>query len=504
MRLKRQVSLSGLTPDDYRAMSFDQATMIRNNLIAQEKEKEAAYFWNNWESVHQNDQREDALAEQNKDPNYLAQGATSGGGALLNGAGGAIGAGAVNAMMSEGGAGAGAGGTTAGASGADAMVLPSTLDWSVAGVAPEAGGGATGASATGTTGATSGASSAGSGTSLSGIAGSVAPAAATAYGLYRMYQTANKVRPRHGQVASGFHQGFDEGMKPANLAAFGMIGGPLWSGLYGSAASMWGSGKGEEQLNRDLLRDNMHNGWIDDNHQMQFSDGGSFDFGIDGGAMLNNIGTEGMPGNQRHYYDVDWSDPNAGQLVGDINPLALALSFDEKTQADLVGEFYNGAIAGKDPQSRIADYYNKLPGQSAMDKRNFIYENVQNAYKEGRITESERNAYLAGIDAHFGVKNPNQGKGGEAEFGSNYITPGKENNFIDGSIKIPDVTPTIEAPASQSLWKSLVANEQPLFGNDNDEDMSWINIGNYDRNQSQAAVNTAARNRNKNNNPWLK
>lgn len=311
--------------------------------------------------------------------------------------------------------------TTSAAAEGGSYVLPTALDYSAAGVAPAAEGGTT----------------AGAG-GMS--AGGMATAGGIGAGILGAYYSSRNVEEARDRKAELSQLDFDRAQSPE--VKLGLRKSPLaptwftrWdpltqTGKYLANSSLFG-GKDQGQINRDQVRNYLvDNKYLDEKYQYKFRDGGTFDFGLDGGAMLPNKATnEIMKTPERHMYDVDWSDPLAGGIVGAVDPLAIVFSYDTKTQTDMAGYFYNAAVTGKDPSQRIADLYHGVPGQTLMEQRNFLYAGVQDAYNQGRLTEGDRNAALATIDRIYNVKNPGQGQGGTAEYGSNFIQPGNENNY---------------------------------------------------------------------------
>lgn len=75
----------------------------------------------------------------------------------------------------------------------------------------------------------------------------------------------------------------------------------------------------------------------------------------------------------------------------------------------MVGYFTNAVLSSSDPQTNIRGIYDKMGG------RDVVYGNIVQQYKDGTISAADADAYRAAIDAVYGVKNPNQGKGGAEE-----------------------------------------------------------------------------------------
>ena len=107
------------------------------------------------------------------------------------------------------------------------------------------------------------------------------------------------------------------------------------------------SGKPKTQQFRDSLRKHFEKIGVTRNHQMQLADGSTFDMGKDGGAKLKNVGKNIDGKTERSYYDVDFSNPIAGQVTAWTDVLAR-LAFRHKDGGKMVGHLVN-AFTAKDP-----------------------------------------------------------------------------------------------------------------------------------------------------------
>lgn len=227
----------------------------------------------------------------------------------------------------------------------------------------------------------------------------------------------------------------------------------IYASLFQEGRGIFGSSKGKEHMQRDVIRQGMKDmGILPKDNKYVFSDGTVFDFGLDGGAELQNVGrSELQPGGTRRYFQIDWTDPNAAYVVGGINPILDSLQFgdDEARRADIGGYYYNATVAGnpKDIDARLREVYSYVYGP--QNTRDNAATSVWNAYNNGQITPEQRNADLAAIDKIFGVVNPNQGKGGEAEFGRAYI-PQNSSPTQSASLRPLSTQPNPTPPLSPS------------------------------------------------------
>lgn len=194
---------------------------------------------------------------------------------------------------------------------------------------------------------------------------------------------------------------------------------------------LFGSSKSPEQQERDAVRGILDELGVTTRGEAAVIPGTDFNIDMEGrGRELQNYGLNTDERTTRHRYDIDWSDPNVNELVGAADPLAAfyvrqaGLSDKPGRVADLTGYIVNSGQAGV---RGMYDRFNELGGS-----RDILAQSVWDDYNDGNITAEVRNARLAAIDKQYGVENPNQGLGGEAEFGAAYITPGQEEYTIEG------------------------------------------------------------------------
>ena len=183
---------------------------------------------------------------------------------------------------------------------------------------------------------------------------------------------------RNGEKQSGAIRGINALASPVN-GFMGQMGGTLGSDKAQSilgvmnpitmpfaAADLAGvnfwSGKDKDQRGRDQTRAiGQKNKWLNDDFQLDLGNGQVLQMGKDGDNTYKNAA-----GQERHTYEIDWEDPNAGQAVGWIRPLALAWTGkDGKETDDLVGQLYNeltndGNADLDEIRNRVVSVYNAL------------------------------------------------------------------------------------------------------------------------------------------------
>lgn len=281
--------------------------------------------------------------------------------------------------------------------------------------------------------------------------GSAIPAAATAVGAYSLYNnlTDEEADPLGGALAGAGMGGGAYALlatQPELWPFLAITGG---SALLGGGLGLI-KGKNKDRIERDSWRDQLKEGqWMGmgDDLKVRFSDGGEMNLGEEGWRDVG--GKKGMP------FDMP-DDEESRQIRGMAQPLAHILiggSDDRsaKRVQDLGGYMGNAAKQGNARQ-RLQELY----AGSGLD-HDTAYGEVWNRYNAGEIDDKTRNAYLAAVDKLYGVVNPNQGKGGTAEFGAAYI-PGSEQQQQQQPISNPNMIPKVEQalagkPAPKGLLK---------------------------------------------------
>jgi hypothetical protein len=187
-------------------------------------------------------------------------------------------------------------------------------------------------------------------------------------------------------------------------AAFDTFG-VSFSDLYSDA---FGSNKSKDQQLRDAIRDHGEdyglfvkpdkefaeaNNLREGSHHVQLADGGYYDIGRDGGHKLPNYATNIDGKDERNTFDVDWSDPRAGQTVGMVNPLAYILYGEHAPK--FVGHLTNAATSNNNNLLET-----KKNVRHMAESTGITYEQGLNSLKRmfdnGEMSRDVYDAYLNG------------------------------------------------------------------------------------------------------------
>ena len=231
-----------------------------------------------------------------------------------------------------------------------------------------------------------------------------APIAATAWGAKSAYDT-------YGDADK---EGAWKGFKKNNnsLTDLGKILATGGLSLYGDAAaalagSFFGSSKDKDQLSRDDYRKGMReagffgdpenpvDGW-----KKTLSSGAELDFGKDGGARLQNLGSNIDGRADRGYYDVDFSRGDSGDLAALLDPLGTIYGKgSDKGGRDMTGYLVNLAQQKGDAWSNAEELYGDLDYNTARD-----------LISRADIEQARKDAMYNTLDDVYGV-NAYAGKG---------------------------------------------------------------------------------------------
>lgn len=231
-----------------------------------------------------------------------------------------------------------------------------------------AGAAGAGAGAGGTAATTTGAATGASTSSTLAAAAPWLAAAAIAYMSYQTYKGRKKMKDEYGTRLTDEEMGETAPYTSAWLAnklPGGSIGRDL-NPLFQLDKAIWGSTKSEGQLYRDRVRNFMKkHGMIGDDYALQLAQGGTFDFGKDGGARLKNLTGEG----ERRYSELDPTRKDLANVTALMNPLAHVLSLstghkDQDTINSIAGYLTNAASQGTHSQEDMfknaSDWARKL------------------------------------------------------------------------------------------------------------------------------------------------
>lgn len=170
---------------------------------------------------------------------------------------------------------------------------------------------------------------------------------------------------------------------------------PLTGGFDVLARPFLGNGKDKYQRGRDKARGGMREGGrLDDAYTRTLSSGATHDFGKDGKHMLTN-----SDGSQRHFYDVDFSRADSGQLTAMLDPLGLAEGGNRKTGSDMTGNFVNLAQNAGNSLENVRELYS-----------DYDYNTLRELIDQSSIEQADKDAMFNTIDDVYGV-NAYAGKG---------------------------------------------------------------------------------------------
>lgn len=200
--------------------------------------------------------------------------------------------------------------------------------------------------------------------------------------------------PLAAEVATQSWEGVRKAMDGKNLSTREQIALalPTFGGsfLYNPIKKQFGSGKGAAQLRRDEARK-----YIRDNTGIYEGEDGLIPV-ANGQYYDTRVGGPS--------YNINWKDKTAGTRVGAAAPLAIALAggADETTRRQIQSELANALNAGNgDIRANLETLYRN----SGLD-RNQIWEGIEMAYQEGKISREDADAAQADTDLVYGVINP--------------------------------------------------------------------------------------------------
>lgn len=161
--------------------------------------------------------------------------------------------------------------------------------------------------------------------------------------------------------------------------------------LYGDAAGAilggWKTGKDKDQLSRDAVRKMLKkNGFVNDNYEIELPGGNKFNIGKDGGEP---------------WYNVDFTNPQAGGVVAAVQPLATIFAKgDKKLTNDFAGYLANAAMSGGDPMQNVL---------AMMEKTGMNHDQIYGAVhllsksQGGTLDDNLADAYKNALDQTYGV-----------------------------------------------------------------------------------------------------
>lgn len=177
--------------------------------------------------------------------------------------------------------------------------------------------------------------------------------------------------------------------------------------LAGIAVGSTGSGKGSGQKMRDGWRAGLQAANIvDNNFNVTLADGSQYDIGRDGGAKLQNRGTNIDGKTERHTFDVDWSNPAAVESIPSAHIFAIATgmspaSNDFDTFHRTVAQSLNAASSNADSKEGIQQNFRAMLEQANVDPRQVGFR-VEVMRQTNQISEEEYGVYLNSLNQMFG------------------------------------------------------------------------------------------------------
>ena len=210
-----------------------------------------------------------------------------------------------------------------------------------------------------------------------------------AYSAFQLIDNWGKTTPEQGAI-SGATIGAYIGTQIA--PGLGTLIGAGIGGIAGALSGLFGHHKHKDQVARDEMRTQLQQvGLIDQKFGITLADGTTYDISLDGGKKLTNI-----DGTERRPYNVDISNPLAGQVIGWTQPLAeLLYPGNKKLKDDLTGYLTNAALSNaKDLESarkNVLRFYDQL--KLTPEK---VVQGLQALGQQGALG-SDLPAYLNGV-----------------------------------------------------------------------------------------------------------
>ena len=201
--------------------------------------------------------------------------------------------------------------------------------------------------------------------------------------------------------AAGAATGYEQGMgayhavknEPMSLTEQAALALPTFglSFAYNPLRKMFGSRKGQEQLDRDAVRKMLkEKGFIDNDYNIDLPNGQKFNIGKDGGEP---------------WYNVDFSQPGIGGLVAAVQPLAAFITGgNKKLTNDFAGYLTNAAHSGGDPMDNVMAMYQKTGmGHDQIYGAIHLMSQPGPHGEKPVLDQATADAYKNGLDQLYGV-----------------------------------------------------------------------------------------------------
>jgi len=228
--------------------------------------------------------------------------------------------------------------------------------------------------------------------SASAISAVGAPTESTAFALTDNWGITSDINNNDKDNAALAVSGFYNGGAGWVAAASNILGG----------RTDFTSGKNNDQKYRDSLRDigadpkyGAFLTYEGNSHKLQLADGTKFDIGKDGNNKLPNIGTNIDGNKDRHYFDIDYSNPIINDVIGIANPLSVLL-FRNAGGMKMVSHLTN-ALTAKDPTNlgNVKSNAKDLALKAGIDYNTGVQ--LFGAMKEkGQLDQNKYDAFMNG------------------------------------------------------------------------------------------------------------
>lgn len=238
----------------------------------------------------------------------------------------------------------------------------------------------------------------GSGNAWAGTASGAGAYLGAAGGAYAAYNNWKSLDGAAGKL------NYNDKMSAASMAAAGAaIGsvipgvgtaiGAVIGGAYGFFADDLRTGKGKDQLKRDLVREGLEKKkFLDKDGRFTLKDGTTFEMGKDGGFKY----ADGM-----RAYEVDHKNPLQSVTFGHALPIAEMLTNgDPKLTSDFAGYLTRAAISNTTDLNSALDNVKDMAERLGVNQEG-ITNYTKSKVAEGTVTPEESAAYIGGIGNLF-------------------------------------------------------------------------------------------------------
>ncbi len=266
----------------------------------------------------------------------------------------------------------------------------------------------------------------------------------------------------------------------AGYAGLGLLG-PLGLAaglLYGKYGQQMRTGKGKDQLERDIVRKGLEKkGFLADKGRYVLSDGSTFEMGKDGGFKYD----DGLAA-----YEVDHKDPMQGVVFGHVLPLAeLITGGDDELTAAFAGYFTRAAISNSNGDlNKALDNAKDMAGKLGIDQKKGK-ELLNGFTQQGKIDNNNLGAYNASIDNIFAHdRNLNFSalfSSPEGDFSKSDKLNVAQKNLVDSKPRYQEQVQkavNVVSPTVQSQIKDFFPNYQIKKPERAEQVDSWFNSAN--------------------------